>query len=97
MTTMQTFCSARFGSIGCEKQPNHDGGHKSGSAYWTDDETQLLAESRTKKALMNNIDAANFKEAAQTTIKQYFRKGMLLDALLWGNIIAQYDEALKNK
>lgn len=43
---------------------------------------------------MANIDETNFRSTAQDIIKAYVKKGMILDALLWGRVIGLYDAAL---
>lgn len=48
---------------------------------------------KTKKD-SGKIDASNFRETAQKIIAKYFEKGMLVDALLWAEVIRLYNVAL---
>ena len=41
------------------------------------------------------LDATSYREVAQRAIKTYEKKGMLIDGLMWGQIIGFYEEALK--
>lgn len=43
------------------------------------------------------IDETNFRVHAQRAIKKYQEKGMILDAMVWGRIIALYEEALNRR
>lgn len=93
--TLRAFCPSMFGTIGCEKPPGHSDEHKNGRAYWADKEDTNGPDLRAKKDMISSINTTNFQDVAQTAIREYFKKGMLLDALLWGSIIAYYDAALK--
>jgi hypothetical protein len=57
-------------------------------------EQRETTETKEIKA-KSDIDATNFKQAAQDAIHRYFENGHLLDALAWSRIIGCYDEALR--
>ena len=41
------------------------------------------------------LDENNFRAFAKQAIQKYFDKGMLVDGMLWGQIIAHYEKALE--
>lgn len=43
---------------------------------------------------MSAIDKSNFRDVAQTAIKKYTSKGMLIDAMIWSTIIGYYEAAI---
>jgi hypothetical protein len=47
-----------------------------------------------KKDVDGALDKTNFRDFARRTIDSYAAKGMLLDAILWGQIIGHYENAL---
>lgn len=47
-----------------------------------------------KTDLKSDLDETNFRSFAKKAIESYQKKGMLVDVLLWGGIIREYELAL---
>ena len=43
---------------------------------------------------LGNLGPDNYKDWAKAVIERYGREGMIVDAMVWGRIIALYEEAL---
>lgn len=52
---------------------------------------------KSKNTGLGNLDATNYREWAQEAIHKYGQQGNILDAMIWGRIIALYEDALKAK
>lgn len=51
--------------------------------------------SKTKK--LGTLDETNFREFAKAAIASYEKKAMVVDAMVWGQIIGHYERALGQK
>jgi hypothetical protein len=49
------------------------------------------------KAKDENLNEKNFQIFAQKAIEKYLEKNMLIDGMLWGQIIKYYNKTLANK
>lgn len=47
--------------------------------------------------MTESLNKTNFRKFAKDTIASYDKKGMIVDAMLWGAIIRHYENELKRK
>lgn len=48
-------------------------------------------------AVNGALDATNYRATAQRIIERYEKIGLIVDALVWSQVIAHYEAALKEK
>lgn len=48
-------------------------------------------------AVNGALDVTNYRAAAQRIIERYEKIGLIVDALVWSQVIAHYEAALKEK
>ncbi len=56
-----------------------------------------MPDAKEAIAKTNDIDQTNFRLVAREAVKKYEKENMLIDALLWGRIIALYEAELAKR